>query len=436
MKKNNNPGRTENNKVINPRQCKIALTYIPNTYNYGSMMMAENLIYYLKNKMSEIIFYTDASTDDDLERLINATKVNNICKLEKIGYVKNSKSINYNKIIRQFIWAKETIQLPLILKNNNIESLIMLGGDNISEYYGSGFGITKILIELYSFANKGIKVFLPGQTIGPFTSWRVPIAKKLLRNDNIYIYTRDPKSYRYLKNYLKITNVQDCADLAFLDLPLQRNDKNIDDILRKYSLKNGEYITLVPSGLWKKYCENREAYIQAWCDILQWLSKNEYTKEYKIVLLPHVLKPDLADDRHIIKEIEKRVDVKNMVPIYDAMLPYQARHILGSGYFTITGRMHGAVSTFQMGKPAISLSYAVKYSGVIGEGLKRNDLIIEANDTSLYSKNLLPALVEEKVNYVIENYEHLVKEIRAETKKQKEKAIKQIDDIAEKIQGG
>lgn len=42
--------------------------------------------------------------------------------------------------------------------------------------------------------------------------------------------------------------------------------------------------------------------------------------------------------------------------------------------------MHAAVSTFQMGKPAICLSYSPKYKGVISDGLNLSELVIEAKE--------------------------------------------------------
>ncbi|MCK5021073.1 MAG: hypothetical protein KAS32_28945, partial [Candidatus Peribacteraceae bacterium] len=79
---------------------------------------------------------------------------------------------------------------------------------------------------------------------------------------------------------------------------------------------------------------------------------------------------------------------------------------------------------------------SVKYAGVIGAGLKRNDLIINAKDSDLYSNGLLANKIEEKMHYVFDNYDTLVKEINIEVVKQKDKSMKQIDDIAKKIREG
>lgn len=178
------------------------------------------------------------------------------------------------------------------------------------------------------------------------------------------VYTRDPLTKHYLLEDLRLKKVYESRDLAWLDLPVQ-NDKNIQDsILAKYGLHPNEYIVLVPSGFAGQYSENRAQYNLRWLDIVNSLGSIESLTEKKIVVLGHVVQSDINDDRNVIRYIANQSDDlsrQRIIPILDEMLPVEARMILGNGYFTITGRMHAAVSTFQMGKPAISLSYSVKY---------------------------------------------------------------------------
>jgi colanic acid/amylovoran biosynthesis protein len=270
--------------------------------------------------------------------------------------------------------------------------------------------------------------------LGPFYSDRIELARKTLNHKNIHIYIRDVNNYQYVRETLKIDKAMDAADLAFLDLARQ-NDDSLSNLLEKYSLTKNNYITLVPSGLWKHYHPNRDEYVEAWRGLVQALLTAKGYEKLKIVLMPHVIKPEDSDDRLIIRDICKKVESDRLIAIHDEMLPFQARHILGNGRMTVTGRMHAAVSTFQMGKPAISLSYSVKYAGVIGKGLKREDLIIEGKDEKLYSGDNMAKAVLEKVKYVNDNYDRLVAEIKPEVEKQKVKAMKQIDDIARKIMG-
>jgi colanic acid/amylovoran biosynthesis protein len=95
--------------------------------------------------------------------------------------------------------------------------------------------------------------------------------------------------------------------------------------------------------------------------------------------------------------------------------------------------MHAAISTFQMLKPAISLSYSVKYRGVIGEGLGMNDLVIEAKGDDLWESGKIVDMVIDKVNYVLNNYDKLIERIKPAVEQSKKMALDQIKDIAEKL---
>ncbi|RLL88082.1 hypothetical protein BG32_01990 [Mesotoga sp. HF07.pep.5.2.highcov] len=409
---------------------KILIRHIPNTLNYGSAMMAENLIFYLRSLVnSSCEFYCDFSTENDLNRMELATGISPL-RIDEIPVLKPSKG---NKIVKAFNLYKRIKNEIIKYREEQIDSILILGGDDLSEYY-SGKGIAIELYRLMSLS-KSFNTFLLGQTIGPFHSWRVPLAKRYLRG--CYVYTRDPLTVDYLKGDLNLSNVKESRDLAWLDLPRQNESRIKSNILGKYSIIEGKYITLVPSGILRQYCSSASEYSNTWTAIVNSLVENESLKAKKIVLLCHVLKPRGADDRNVIAEIEQNLTRKQkerVIPIYDAMLPIEARQILGNGLFTITGRMHAAVSTFQMGKPAISLSYSVKYRGVIGEGLGMKDLVIEARGDDLWESGKIVDLVMDKVDYVLSNYDSLVSRIKPAVEKNKKLAMGQIEDIAARIE--
>ena len=99
----------------------------------------------------------------------------------------------------------------------------------------------------------------------------------------------------------------------------------------------------------------------------------------------------------------------------------------------LTGRMHAAISSFQMGKPAISLSYSVKYAGIIGKDLERADLIIESAGEKLWKSREIINKIENRVNYLLENYSQLKNEINKRIKFIKIKALSQIKDLSSKL---
>ena len=415
---------------------KILVTHIANTFNYGSAMMAINLMYYLNTALgSDVEFYTDTRGEMNLLRLRVSTGLNNIhinnvrpkiVRRYKFKTLTLFNNVNFNiRWINQY--AKGVI--------DNYDAVIVCGGDDLSEYYNK----LKVVFETYKIGkiSHQIPVFLVSQTIGPFTKWRKKLVRKHLKE--CYIYTRDVWSLKYLKNTLGLNKLFDAADLAFLDLPNQLIEDETASILDRYQLTQDEYITLVPSGLVRSYTSNREHYILTWRDILLNLMNEQRLKDKKIVLLGHVVRSFTADDRVVINEILNQLDTdykKRIVPIYDTLLPYQARLILGSGVFAITGRMHAAISTFQMGKPAISLSYSIKYQGVIEETLGIKNLVVKTAHENQWDLGIICDEVNLRVDYVLNNYLKIKIEINEAVKKCKEKALIQINHIARVLKDG
>jgi len=396
---------------------KINIKHISNTFNYGSCMMAITLISKINDNIENVDFYVDADSDIDLEILKIETNINNIFR-DNI-----ERSSNF---IKKCINKLKRIKLNKIVEK--INTVIVIGGDDISEYYGIE-SLEKELERLKE-QSKNKNIILLGQTMGPFTENRGQLARESLKNTKIY--TRDNKCLEYLLE-LNFKNVSPGRDLAFHKLPMQSMSKSI---LKKYNIHKEEYITVVPSGLTECYTKNFEKYIVEQVNITKKILSNDKLSNKKIVFLPHVLIPKHVDDRLIIREIINRLDKKSksrIIAIDDAMLPSEAREILGNGIFTITGRMHAAVSTFYMRKPAISLSYSVKYAGVIGDGLDMNELVIESANEKLWISGEISKLVDEKVNYVFDNYNELVKKIDIKVSETSKIVEEELDDVINEI---
>ncbi len=388
-------------------------------------MLVINFIYYLKQCDTEnkIEIIVHLNTDDDFERL--KEEINNICEIKKFCY-SEKKSEFFIKKINTLILIKKSINDILKLKP---DAVCVLGGDDLAEYY-DGWRIALELVKIY-YISKKCSVFLVGQTIGPFYSWRKKFAHFCFKKCNIYL--RDELSFDYLRKVIKLENIFVSSDLAWPDLPKQRNNSFLDYKLNKYRLEANQYITLIPSGAYKQYTNSLPEYIECWTKIVIDLVKSNKYK--KLVLLSHVSRPEKKSDNMIINKIINNIDkecLKKIVVIDKIILPSEARFVLGNGIFTISGRMHGAISTFQGCKPAIVLSYSVKYAGIIGRGLNREDLLIEARGDNLWSTGKIATLVKDKVNYLLSNYNKIRAELVGDVEDNQKLALKQIEDIAKK----
>jgi len=310
--------------------------------------------------------------------------------------------------------------------------VIVLGGDDLSEYYGKH--VWPLFVNYYSWSFK-TKVVLLGQSIGPFSFWLNRLSFKKMAG-RCKIFTRDKYCLDYLQNELGVKkNLTLSGDLAFLDLPLQHNTDYANKILSKYDLEPNQYVTIVISGLFGKYyTKDISKYFGSYKKLIDSIKSLPELRDKKICFLAHTFPPH-GDEADLLDRFEDFLngETNGLVFIKDRVLQSAARFILGNGIMTITGRMHASVSTFQMGKPSISLSYSIKYRGVIGDNLGRNDLIIEANDESLWENGEISDIVLDKVNYILDNYESLTKEIKIKVEEQQKLVNSAFDNVVTDI---
>jgi len=347
---------------------KIGILHAPNTLNYGSMMLCENAIYYLSKIIPNVSFIVLSNFVEETEtRLKDAIGIDNMgvrhqTPPSQINRISNKLSFLVDKVV--FRYGNLTKQL------NDCSMIIVLGGDDISEYYGI-FKLLDMLLRLRYLKRAGKKIYLLGQSIGPIHSWRIVLARRVLATMD-KIYHRGSRSYNYVTDVLGVKhNSFFSSDLAFLDLPRQNEAFDIE----KYNIQHQRYITFVPSGFWAGYSNNYEAYLEGLIGIANYITQKCEALDMRMVLLPHVLR--WTYDRELVKEMITRMRNDRLLAINDVLLPFQARAILGSSYFVVTQRMHGAISSLQTGVPAISLSYSVKFLEVIGEYLGLPELVVE-----------------------------------------------------------
>lgn len=384
------------------------------------MMLINTIEYIHRTYKHPCEFFVELKTKKDYDRLVSS--VDSRVQVRRLPMTKKRP---YRSPL-DTVWNLKVKQHDQIndLRKLQPDMLLVLGGDDLSEYYKSW----TIIFDLYRFKSlsRFTKVVLLGQTIGPFYSWRKQLIPYIFKD--ITIFLRDPLSYDYL-NKLGLTDIHSSTDLAFLELPHQKEGTKV---LSKYKLQNKQYITLVPSGLWKHYTDNLEAYLDGWQETITMLLADTKLRDASVVIHAHVIAPKKVDDRVIIEKLLKRIPKKDhnrIIAVTDELLPYEARTILGNGILTITGRMHAAVSTLQMTVPAVALSYSVKYKGVIGGTMKSKDLIIEARDNELWQSGRIAKQIEETMHYVLANRSKLTKRISETLVQVKKDSLKQISQI-------
>ena len=396
--------------------------------------MLINLIwYYVLNQPenTHITFWVELDGNDNYERLIRALPQeffsNGRVEIKQLPLKITSidDSFPLRKAIR--LHAK-FYRHPRAFARLGIDSVIILGGDDISEYYKKWM-ILSDLYRIYLYSKK-FPVILAGQTIGPFKGLRERVAAICL--SKTLIYSRDELSFFYLKDRLKLSEQQihSSADLCFPELPVM---EEADGILESLGLKANRYITLVPGGFYSLYTSDRDAYINSWVHLIKELLNSPAHQKRRIVLLPHVTRPE--DDREMISAIHKTLisqekDSERLRIIAEEMMPHELRFILGNGHLTISSRMHAALSTFQMQKPAVALGYSVKYEGVIGRSVQCPELVVPCTAKLLSDPKRFSHEVLSKTSDIEEHYEQLISHLETRIPLLKAMAEDQIREIS------
>jgi len=405
------------------REIGIGILHAHNTLNYGSMMMCENTIHYLSKVLPNANFVVLSDFMEETEkRLKNATGCDNIVVRRRtlstpiVKKISTKMSFFVDQVVLRYR------NLNRVLDGCNV--VIVLGGDDIAEYYGI-VRLVDILMRLLYLKKAGKKVYLLGQTIGPIHSWRLPLAKWVLPKMD-RIYHRGPISYDYVTNVLGIKgNSFVSADLAFLDLARQDSDCDI----AKYNIEPRRYITFVPSGFWSSYCHNYSTYFEGLLNVKNYLLEICEQQHLKLVLLPHVLRT--SDDRTLVNQMMAAGErSRNIIAMTDPLLPYEAREILGKSYLVVSQRMHGTISSLQKGVPAICLSYSVKFSEVIGNYLGLPELVVEIRKAN-FGEDLGKAC--STIDLLLQNIAPLKVRIEKAVSRAKNEAIIQIEDIAKDV---
>ncbi len=378
---------------------KIIVLQIPNAKNNGSAMMAINSINYFDKQFGgDAEFLCDFASDEDKDRIIS--ELNDGTEVSSLDLPEFDRGSNItSSFFNRQKWIKDVIKL---IKSYKPVSILVLGGDDFSEYY-SGYKIIVRLFFMYRLSQH-FPVYLIGHTIGPFTSWRKNAFGFLMAKCRIV--TRDEPSLMHLQVDLKHKHSSQGHDLAWFNLPKQTPDLK-EATLTKYGLEDGNYVVITPSALVRHYTDSEVDYLSAWKALT--LSLVEQGRQ--IVFMPHVFNHVKRDDRSVIEQVKQQLpELKKVFYIEDMLLPSECRAIVSGCHFSIACRMHAAVSTLQTGVPTIALSYSAKYAGVIGGDMQLPELIIEAADNKLWKSSIVDD-VNEKITFIEQNYTSLINKI-------------------------
>lgn len=400
---------------------KIKLFYIHPT-NYGNLMMACVFIKYYtdlaKQKgLDTPAFYLDVLDDEELNR-VKASIPAEISVYREELYDRKRRGV-LGKI-------EKLVNIPREISYNckKYDMCVVLGGDCISQYYSTQVFVSDMI--KFRQISKKQKLYLLGQTMGPFHGYAINLVKQSLKNTMIYV--RDHDCYEYLQETFGFSNLREARDLAFLNIPFQDDKDKQVELQYRYRL-NDKYITIVPSGARRQYTSKEEIYIDEYIKVIRYIVDE---LKLDVLLLAHVIHVSDSNDKVIIDKIIKKIEPQYMehIQVVDSLIyPYEARILLGGGLATITGRMHAAVSSINMGTVPICLSYSVKFKGVIGDDFGLNDYIYQCRGDEIWDSGNVHTEVIRRLDMALENREKVLKQIGSELKTVQKKSIRQIEEL-------
>ncbi len=384
-----------------------------NTYNYGSMMMAENFIHYFNAQSgAENSYYVET---DDIE--------NTQSRLRMATGLESITAVPMGSLYGKGAISKKELLLSLLLKMNILSELamkmnivIVLGGDDYTEDYGWRALVSQLL-RINVIAGR-MKVYFIGQTMGPFYTFRKLLARYFLSKADA-VMVRDRITYDYLKK-LGLRNIGEIPDLALM--PLTREGD---------APQKARYICLFPSELIYHFSkgQSRKECLDFYIRVCEYLV-TEYA-DYELVLLPHVLKPEVSDDRVMVRDVYNALadGFKSRILMLDnEMLPYEVRSYIKSSAFIVSARMHPVISALECGVAAICFSYSRKYWGILGEGYKLEDYILDVRNGTFSE---LFQSFRKAVGIMQGNYKNIAGRVKSRVEADQKEIAAKISDLAQ-----
>lgn len=231
-------------------------------------------------------------------------------------------------------------------------------GDSFSDIYGMRRFIKRTVIKMIAIKS-GTPFILGSQTYGPYSSLIAKVLARYVMKHSRAIFSRDYISCKQV-NKISYRDAIQTVDVAFA---MQYTPS-------KYQ-SNKISIGFNPSGLlWNGGYEQNNQFglrvdYREYC--IQTLRKLLDSKEYEIILVPHVISNDMCEidnDMVACHELRKIFPALIMAPFFES--PVEAKSYISGLDIFIGARMHATIAAFTTGVPVLPFSYSPKFEGMFG----------------------------------------------------------------------
>jgi polysaccharide pyruvyl transferase WcaK-like protein/NAD-dependent dihydropyrimidine dehydrogenase PreA subunit len=290
--------------------------------------------------------------------------------------------------------------------------IVDLGGDTFTDESGV-LSTLKHSYDLILMRLLDKQYIVCSHTLGPYKHVLTKFIARFLLQRALAITVRDPQSYDYLVNKLKLkdVNLYLAPDLAFAAPEKHKRKYNDNHQPSTIGLNASPTICNYMLHSVDDYTKRLHFIIELYRDLVIHLLERH---GYHILLIPTVLQPlkspfskkpvsDVIILKAIYEELNRR-GYKDKVSIVLSEDFSAIDKALSKCDIFIATRMHAGISAIRHGIPTLFLASTVKYSGVISL-LGITDFIVDVrgrNDISQLKEEIVS-----KVEKIITNYNHV-----------------------------
>ena len=357
---------------------KIMIILNSIVYNRGSEALVSGLSQIIKEKYGNEVFMTLVSSEDNFDKNVNINGISNY--LKKYNFKSKSIIEYFTKIISKLKLYNIEVKLrysKLLKEAKKQDLVIIIGADN----YDITYNMQKKINILHTYFKKNdVKMLLYDCSIDKQD------ITNIFKNDINNFEAITVRETISLENVKKLKdNIYLYPDPAFVMEPKQIKLPQIFNNSKVIGLNSSN---LILNG---QYGSNSKIIIKSYIKLIKYILNNT---DYKIILIPHVMKQaDLSTLKIIYKEFEDNDRVclvKN-----EKLNARELKYIISNCYLFIGARTHSTIAAYSSRIPTLVLGYSIKSKGIAKDIFGK------------YEKYVLPVSELDNDEYLINGFKWL-----------------------------
>lgn len=388
----------------------ILFTNIYNFCNRGEILQLEALTKHLRgSELSVLSIYS----------FIDQRVCENL-GVKVVGTLKPRHSLHLGiwalyTALRALLWRLTHLNIFLGKELKEIlhsDVIVDQGGDTFSDDSGIIYTVAHSYSLLLAWI-LGKPYIICSQTVGPFKNPITRLLSKLLLRGALAIIAREPLTYKYLTQELRLENVYLAPDLAFLSKTTSPSERpndgftvglNVSPLISNWMFPNAEGLR-----------EKQRLFIKLMSEVVA-----EIWERYgcQVLLIPHVTGPTIGkrvrDDRVVMKMVFEELKEKRETRLILSEDLSVIKDAISRCDIFIGSRMHSVISAINAEVPTIPLAYSLKTLG-LAEMLDLSDYVVDVRDKDDIEE--LKSEILSRVEEILNNYDQVAEVFSKASKK-------------------